>query len=56
MNLVSALWNVSTAEAGLDILGKRGTLEDIQYRNTVRNIGKYPNTASKIDQIPIPQL
>ena len=52
MNLVSALWNVSTAEAGLDIPGKRGTLENIQYRNTVRNIGKYRNTASKIDQIP----
>jgi len=40
MNLVSALWNVSTAEAGLDIPGKKWTLEGIQYRNTVRKIGK----------------
>ena len=56
MNLVSALWNVSTAEAGLDIPGKRGTLEGIQYRNTERKIGKYRNTVSKIDQIPVPRL
>ena len=56
MNLVSALWNVSTAEAGLDIPGKRGTLEGIQNHNTVRNIGKYRNTGSKVNQIPTPQL
>ena len=27
-----------------------------QYRNTVRKIGKYRNTVSKIDEIPIPHF
>ena len=35
----------------------RGALGDTQYRNTVRKIGKYRNTAlSKIDEITIPHL
>ena len=34
----------------------RGTLGGTQYRNTVRKIGKYRNTVSKIDEIPIPYL
>ena len=32
----------------------RGTLVGTQYRNTVRKIGIYRNTVSKIDEIPIP--
>ena len=35
---------------------KGETLWGIQYRNTVRKIGKYRNTVSKIDEIPIPHL
>ena len=35
---------------------QRGTLGGTQYRNTVRKIGKYRNTVSKIDEIPIPHL
>ena len=27
-----------------------------QYRNTVRKVGKYRNTVSKIDEIPVPHL
>ena len=34
----------------------RGTLVGTQYRNTVRKIGIYRNTVSKIDEIPIPHL
>ena len=33
-----------------------GTLVGTQYRNTVRKIGIYRNTVSKIDEIPIPHL
>ena len=35
---------------------KRDTLGDTQYRNAVRKICKYRNTASKMDEIPIPHL
>ena len=34
----------------------RGGHWGTQYRNTVRKIGKYRNTVSKIDEIPIPHL
>ena len=39
-----------------EILHRRGTLVGTQYRKTVRKIGKYRNTVSKIDKIPIPHL
>ena len=42
------------SNAMLVMLG--GTLVGTQYRNTVRKIGKYRNTVSKIDEIPIPHL
>ena len=35
---------------------QRGTLKGTQYRNTVWKIGKYRNTVSKMDEIPIPHL
>ena len=34
----------------------RGALGGTLYRNTVRKIGKYRNTALKMDEIPIPLL
>ena len=37
-------------------LVRRGILGGTQYRNTVRKIGKYRNTKSKMDEIPIPHL
>ena len=40
----------------INVHSRRGTLRGIQYRNTVRNIGKYRNTVSKMDEIPIPHL
>ena len=33
---------------------KEGDIEGTQYCNTVRKIGKYRNTVSKIGEIPIP--
>ena len=35
---------------------RRGALGGTEYRNTVRKIGKYRNSVSKIYEIPIPQL
>ena len=35
---------------------RRGTLGGTQYRNTLRKIGKYRNTESKIDEIPTSHL
>ena len=39
-----------------NVHSRRETLGGIQYRNTVRKIGKYRNTVSKIDEISIPHL
>ena len=37
-------------------ISEEGDIEGTQYRNTVRKIGKYRNTVSKMDEIPIPHL
>ena len=50
-----------SARASRHILLVEGDLAEeggggTQYLNTVRKIGKYQNTVSKIDEIPIPHL
>ena len=47
---------VSRVSSKTNITKLRGTLGDTQYRNTVRKIGKYQNSVSKMDEIPIPLL
>ena len=43
-------------ESNAILAGGRGGIGGTQYRNTVRKIGKYRNTMSKIDEILIPHL
>ena len=47
---------VSRVSSKTNITKLRGTLGDTQYRNTVRKTGKYQNSVSKMDEIPIPLL
>ena len=47
---------VAVVDAKAPYCCTRGTLGGTQYRNTLRKIGKYRNTVSKIDEIPTRHL
>ena len=59
---VTGQWTLRKIEKGGEVGEQRhaggggGALGGTQYRKTVRKIGKYRNTVSKIDEIPILHL
>ena len=51
---VSGRQNLHSDARVFSLTSFEGDIVGTQYRNTVRKIGKYRNTVSKMDEIPIP--